>query len=103
MEDMIRRIVEMDKKAREITDAAQREKLDSEKEIAERAARLREDYLTRARRRIQINRETEQVIAEQEWKKAKSRYDEMERRMNEQFAQQGDDWVEQIVRRVTTL
>ena len=32
MENMIRRIVEMDQKARQITEAAQREKLDSEKE-----------------------------------------------------------------------
>ena len=68
MENMIRRIVEMDQKARQITEAAQREKLDSEKEIAEKAAQLRADYLERARRRIQLNSDTERAAAEKAWK-----------------------------------
>ena len=38
MEAMIKRIIDMDKKAREITEDAQKEKLDSEKEIAEPSA-----------------------------------------------------------------
>ena len=67
MENMIKRIVEMDQKARQITEAAQREKLDSEKEIAEKAAQLRADYLERARRRIQLNSDTERAAAEKAW------------------------------------
>ena len=42
MEAMIKRIIDMDKKARQITDAAEQEKADSEKEIAEKAAQLRD-------------------------------------------------------------
>ena len=34
MQDMIKEIVDMDRKAREITDAAQLEKVNSEKEVA---------------------------------------------------------------------
>ena len=37
MEEMIKCIIDMDKKAREITDAAQQEKIDCEKEIAQKA------------------------------------------------------------------
>ena len=63
MEEMIKRIIDMDKKAREITDAAQQEKIDCEKEIAQKAAQLRSEYLERARRRIQVNAETERTLA----------------------------------------
>ena len=43
MQDMIKEIVDMDRKAREITDAAQLEKVNSEKEVAERRERIREE------------------------------------------------------------
>ena len=65
MEEMIKRIIDMDRKAQEITEAARREKLESEKELVKRAEALKEEYLDRARRRIQINAETEQTLLEQ--------------------------------------
>lgn len=69
MEEMIKRIIDMDRKAQEITEAARREKLESEKELFKRAEALKEEYLDRARRRIQINAETEQTLLEQKWRK----------------------------------
>ena len=45
MEAMIKRILDIDERARKITDAAQKERRDSEQEIAERARCLRDDYL----------------------------------------------------------
>ena len=68
MEAMIKRIIDIDEKAREITDAAQRERKDSEEEIVEKARRLRDDYLEKARARIRTNLETEQKLADEEWK-----------------------------------
>ena len=50
MEEMIKRIIDMDRKAQEITEAARREKLESEKELVKRAEALKEEYLDRARR-----------------------------------------------------
>jgi hypothetical protein len=90
----------VDKKAREITDAAKKEKLESEKIIAEKAAQLREEVLSRARRRIQINKELENVILEQEWEKVKARYDSQLKNMNDLYARHGDEWVDTIVKRV---
>ena len=101
MQDMIKRIVDMDKKARAITEAAEKEKAESENEIQEKAARLREDYLAQARRRIQVNRELEQQMAEQEWAKAKARYDEQRTQMDALYAERGDEWVRRIVGAVT--
>lgn len=39
MEEMIKRIIDMDRKAQEITEAARREKLESEKELVKRPRR----------------------------------------------------------------
>lgn len=100
MENMIKRIVDMDQKARAITEAARREKLDSEKEIAEKAKQLREDYLDRARRRIQINGEMEKVIAEQAWARRRKFYDKQERQLEESYAAHCGDWVDAIVHNV---
>lgn len=86
MENMIKRIIDMDRKAQAITEAAQREKLDSEKEIAEKARALKEDYLERARRRIQINSETERTIAEQRWKKREDAYAAQMKRLEETYS-----------------
>ena len=54
----------MDKKAREITDAAQVEKVNSEKETAQKREQIRQEYLTRARQRIQKNEPIEREAAE---------------------------------------
>lgn len=97
MENMIKRIVDMDQKARAITEAARREKLDSEKEIAERAKQLREEYLDRARRRIQINGEMEKVIAEQKWARRQKFYSGQEKLLEEAYAAHCGEWVDAIV------
>lgn len=49
MEDMIKRILDMDKKAQEITEAAQKEKSAAQEEIGRRAEALKVEYLDRAR------------------------------------------------------
>ena len=67
MQNMIREIVDMDRKAREITDAAQQEKLHSEKEVAEKREQIREEYLKKARERIALNEPQEREAAEKVW------------------------------------
>ncbi len=100
MENMIKRIVEMDQKARQITEAAQREKLDSEKEIAEKAAQLRADYLERARRRIQLNSDTERAAAEKAWEAREVEYTRQTERLEGIYREHRDEWVDTIVRNV---
>lgn len=100
MENMIKRIIDMDQKAREITESAQKEKLESEKEIAEKAKQLRADYLERARRRIQVNDETERALAEEEWRKRQAVYAAQRQRLEDTYAAKADEWADTIVRRV---
>ncbi len=100
MEEMIKRIIDMDRKAREITDAAQQEKIDCEKEIARKAAQIRSEYLERARRRIQVNAEAEQTLADQEWRRRKAKYDKQREDLQASFDAHREAWVAQIVANV---
>jgi len=100
MHDMIKRIVEMDKKAQEITKAAQQEKLQLEKEITEKVVLLREDALDRARKRIQANRETEMAILEEQWQKKKKEYDAQYAAIQDLFVKNGGKWTRELTNRV---
>ena len=100
MQDIIRRILEMDQKAQAITDEARREKLDSEREVAAEAQRFRDEQLARARKRIQINREMEQTIAQQTWQRREERYRRQEARLDALYAENRERWVSELVGRV---
>jgi predicted ABC-class ATPase len=100
MQDLVKQIVEMDRKARQITEAAQMEKVRSEKEIAERRQQILNDYIERARKRISINEPTERAAAEADWEEKKKKYAELSRKLDELYSQKGDEWVTEIVARV---
>ena len=101
MQDLVKQIVDMDRKAREITDAAQLEKVNSAKEIAERRSQIRNDYLERARKRISINEPNERASAEASWEEKKKKSTELSQKLDELYSKMGDEWVNAIVARVT--
>ncbi|HCR44213.1 MAG TPA: hypothetical protein DIV41_06495 [Ruminococcaceae bacterium] len=101
MQDLLKQIVEMDKKAREITDAAQREKIDSEKDVVRSREDIRKKYLEEARRRIAANEPKERAVAEAEWLKAKKRDEMLSQKLDRLYSENGDKWVEEITARVT--
>lgn len=100
MQDMIAQIVEMDQKAREITDEAQREKVRSEQEIVQTREKIREEYLIRARKRIRLNEVTERKAAEEELAAIQQRNAETAQKLEDLYAQKGDEWVAMLVKRV---
>ena len=81
---MIAKIVEMDKKARDMTDEAQQNKLDYEQHILRKKERIKNDYLERAKKRIAINQQSAQ-----------------KKELENTYAKNGDKWVESIVAGVT--
>ena len=99
MEDVIKQIIDMDRKAQQTTEAAQREKLTCEQEIEEKVRALREDYLQKARRRIRINSEMDRTMMNQKWEKCKAHYDEQAAVLEQAYNDHHDEWVEQIVQR----
>ena len=100
MQDMIKKIVDMDEKAQEITEEAKRSKALSAQEIAETNERIRENYLARARKRIELNRIQEKNQARQILADAEKKYEVQLIKMQELYRQQGGNWVDAIVGRV---
>ncbi|MDF2631732.1 MAG: hypothetical protein K0Q85_328 [Caproiciproducens sp.] len=101
MQDLIKQIVDMDRKAREITEAAQLEKVNSEKEVASSREQIRNDYLERARKRIALNEPNERAAAEADWNEKKKKNAQISEKLDELYSTKGDEWVNTIVARVT--
>ena len=97
---MIKKIVDMDEKAQEITEEANRSKALSAQDIAETKERIRENYLARARKRIELNRIQEKNQARQILADAEKKYEVQLIKMQELYRQQGGNWVDAIVGRV---
>lgn len=100
MQDMIERIVEMDKAARAMTRQVKNEKLSLAQEVKDLKESIREDYLTRARKRIELNRETEQKLADERIEKVKSDEINIAKSLDENYDKSHEAWVETIVKHV---
>lgn len=100
MEDMIARIVEMDKKARDMTAQAQQKKLDFENQVIAKRENMKNDFLERAKKRIAINRQAAQKKADATLKQIEERDSAVIQRLESVYAQKGSQWVDEIVARV---
>ena len=101
MEDMISKILDMDKKARDLTDEAQRSKIDFEKDILQKKEQIKNDYLNRAKERIEINKATAQKKADEQLEVIEKRNSTVILRLDTTYEENGDKWVNEIVARVT--
>ncbi len=100
MQDLMKQIVDLDRHAREITDSAQKEKVDSEKEVVKKREQLRSNYLERARKRIAKNEPKERAAAEAEWQEKNKKNVENMKKLDDLYRKKGDQWVTEIVQRV---
>lgn len=100
MQNLIKEIVDMDRKAREITDAAQLEKVNSEKEVTEKREQIRAEYLERARKRIAMNEPQERAVAEEGWKKIQAKNEARAKHLDDLYREKGGEWVNILVARV---
>ncbi|MDR1564683.1 MAG: hypothetical protein LBS74_06975 [Oscillospiraceae bacterium] len=101
MQEMIERIVEMDKKARDMDEEAERLKERAVEKIEKKKQAIRTDYLQRARRKLQDMREEEaqsnQVLVEQSLRD----YQALSNSMNDIYNKNKNAWVNEIFARVT--
>ncbi len=100
MEDMIAKIIDMDKKARNLTDEAQKSKISYENEILKTKEKIKNDYLARAKDRIEINKQTAQKKADAQLKVIEEKNDSIIRKLDGSYSENGDKWVNDIVERV---
>ncbi len=97
---MIAKIVEMDKKARDMTAEAQRNKLDYENQVIAKRESIKNDFLERAKKRIAINQESAQKKADASLKLIEERDSAVIRRLDSVYETNCDKWVDEIVARV---
>lgn len=100
MKDMISRIIEMDKTARELTQRTQRDKVNSEQEIQIKKEEIRNEYLERARKRIAINEETEQKLADEQKQNILKNFQKTSKSLDKIYTAKCDEWVNSIVKNV---
>lgn len=101
MQDMIKKVVEMDEKARELEAQAQQEKISIKEEIEAQRQKVYNDYIEKARIRAKKNDEIAQKQAEEKLAKSREKHLTMMSKLKEQFDANCDKWVDEIVSRVT--
>lgn len=102
MQDMISKIIEMDEKARTLNDEVLKSKLDYEQEIAAAKQNIIKDYLERARKRVQINAQSERDEAEKTLAETREAHAKIEKKLDELYDSSCDRWVEEIFKRVVS-
>lgn len=100
MQDIVKQIVDMDRKAREITAAVEQDRVNSEKEIAQKRVELRAEYLEKARQAIPTNESEERAAAEKEWEVVAKKHAALSQQLDELYSKKGDEWVKTIVAQV---
>lgn len=101
MQDMLKRIIEMDEQARLVKEQAKKEKAATEQEIIETKKKIYDEYIERAKDRVRKNLEVDKANAEKEWEIKKAHHQVLSDNLDKMYSENHDLWVEQIVTRVT--
>lgn len=99
MQEMIKKILEMDEQARRATEDANAMKVQAETSIEQQKINIREEYLARAHRRLQKIEETEQKMAQEEEAENAQKYDSAMKKLNEACDQNFESWVQTVVQK----
>ena len=100
MEDMIAKIVEMDKKAHEMNETALKTKLSYENEVLLTKEKIKHDYLERANKRIVINQQTAQKRADEKLAAITEKNQAVVERLEKAYNENAEKWADEIVARV---
>lgn len=100
MQDMLKKIIEMDEQARLVKEQAKKEKAATEQEIIETKKKIYDDYIERAKDRVRKNLEVDKANADKEWEKAYNKHQAISDNLDKMFSENHDKWVEQIVAHV---
>ena len=101
MQDMIKKLIEMDKEARRLTDEARQRKAGSTEAAAEKRREVFDGYLQMASNRVDTIRKVEMESAGEQIKAIDQRYQAAEEAMRKQAEASRESWISQIVAAVT--
>ncbi|HCC35500.1 MAG TPA: hypothetical protein DEQ02_07660 [Ruminococcaceae bacterium] len=100
MEDMIKRILDVDTKARNMTSKAEQARALSLRNIPERTTKLKQEYLERANERVEKVEAAEKEAAEASFLEKASVHKEALLRLEQIFEHNKETWVNEIVKSV---
>ncbi len=100
MQDMLKKIIEMDEQARLVKEQAQSEKAATEKEIIQTKQKIYNDYIERAKDRVRKNLEVDKANAEKEWEITKAKHHSALVELDAMYKENCDKWVDEIVSNV---
>ncbi len=100
MEDMVKKIVEIDEHARKLNADTEKEILDSVNKIQKLKEELFYEYSHKAKEKLEIARQEEQEAAVNAMKEVDRKYRDDMRNMEMNYRNNGDNWVEAIFNRV---
>ncbi|MBQ6152337.1 MAG: hypothetical protein IJJ15_01130 [Ruminococcus sp.] len=100
MQEMLNKIIEMDEKARKIKEEAEENKNLSHKQVEELKHKIHEDYINRAKDRIEKNIAVDQKRAENKWQIYSSKINSSKEKLQTEFDENKDSWINEIVSQV---
>jgi seryl-tRNA synthetase len=96
MQDVIKKIIEIDKMAQKLTDEAFELKKEAEVSIEIDKKLLREQYIEKAHNRIALNTETEQAYLNQSLNDIEKKHNEIEARLKNIDVENRKKWVDDL-------
>lgn len=102
LEQVIKRILDMDDKAKRITGKAKEQQLEKERSIVKEKAALREQYLQQAKEKIEQLRITEEQLADTAIEEAGAQFDQQLAALEAAYEAGKAQWVEEIYRQTLT-
>ncbi len=99
MQDLLAKIIEMDEQARKIEQKAKAEKLQSEQEVEAMREQIYNEYIKRAKERIEKNTAVDQALAEERISHYAEQTEEKKQAMRELYDKNKNDWIDAIVSR----
>jgi F0F1-type ATP synthase membrane subunit b/b' len=100
MQELLSKLIEMDERARALREEAEREKAASEKNIDKLRRHIYDDYIERAKDRVEKNFAVDRKMVQDELTSYRETIDSLKAQMKQQYEAEGDRWVDEIVARV---
>ena len=99
MQDLLKKIISMDEQARKAEQEAKAEKIKSEEEIEALKEQIYNDYIVRARERVEKNIAVDRAHAEEKLEAYQKQVDDAKADMQKLYDEKHDQWVDVIVSR----
>lgn len=101
MENLIKQILEIDRQARMETEQAEQRRSAVEQEVQKKKQDMRQEYITRAEKRIDLLAQKEDEMAHSAIDQANQAAAAQIERLEQHYQQHKEEWVEQLTARVT--